>query len=78
MRCFFLEGETRRDFDGDGGGGVAGRSSTIGRAARGGELSIIGLVNDACAVGCKQTYNLSMARLSFSLSESSRSSWSSF
>ena len=32
------------------------------------------LVNDACAVCCKQTYNLSMARLSFSLSEPSRSS----
>jgi len=74
MRCFFLEGDTRRDFDGEAGGGVADRCRTIGRAARGGELLIIGSVHDACAVYCKQTYNLRMARLSFSLSESSRSS----
>jgi hypothetical protein len=74
MRCFFLEGETRRDFDGETGGGVAGRSITIGRAARGGELSIIELVEGAYVVCIKQTYNLSMARLSFSLSEPSRSS----
>ena len=78
MRCFFLEGETRRDFEGDAGGGVAGRSITIGRAARGGELSIIALVEGAYVVCYKQTYNLSMARLSFSLSEPSRSSWSNF
>ena len=38
MRCFFFEGETRRDFDGEAGGGVAGLSIMIGRAARGGEL----------------------------------------
>jgi hypothetical protein len=73
MRCFFLEGDTRRDFDGEAGGGVAGRCNMIGRTARGGELSI---VSEWCAyaVCCEQTYNLSMARLSFSLSEPSRSS----
>lgn len=38
MRCFFLEGDTRRDLEGDAGGGVAGRSSSIGRLALGGEL----------------------------------------
>jgi hypothetical protein len=76
MRCFFLEGDTRRDFEGEAGGGVAGRSSMIGRAARGGELSFVSDLR--CAICCEQTYNLSIARLSFSLSEPSRSSWSSF
>lgn len=78
MRCFFLDGETRRDFEGEGGGGVAGRSITIGRAARGGELAVIALVEGAYVVCDKQTYNFNMARLSFSLSEPSRSSWSNF
>jgi hypothetical protein len=41
MRCFFLEGDTRRDFEGEAGGGVAGLCNMIGRAARGGELSIV-------------------------------------
>jgi hypothetical protein len=41
MRCFFLEGDTRRDFEGEAGGGVAGRSNMIGRAARGGELPFV-------------------------------------
>lgn len=45
MRCFFFEGETRRDFEGEAGGGVAGLSNMIGRAARGGELPSINEVH---------------------------------
>lgn len=41
MRCFFFEGETRRDFEGEAGGGVFGLSNTIGLAVRGGELLIV-------------------------------------
>lgn len=41
MRCFFFEGETRRDFGGEAGGGVAGLSNMIGRAVRGGELTSV-------------------------------------